>query len=88
MNYWMQCKQGYTGPLMDPMLRLPVTRMPLKSFMVILYKSLCMPTESGWSQCHGSHATRHMYNDTQCKVLELMDLIQLYMVNSLWDQCY
>ena len=22
------CKQGYTGPLMDPMLRLPVIRVP------------------------------------------------------------
>ena len=20
MNYWMQCRQSYTGPLMDPML--------------------------------------------------------------------
>ena len=27
-------KQGYTGPLMDPMLRLPVIRMPLMDPML------------------------------------------------------
>ena len=52
------------------------------SFMVILYKLLCMPTGSGWSQCHGSYATRHNDKDTQVNGPHTV------MVNSLWDQCY
>ena len=28
---------------------IPVTRMPLMSLVVISYKSLCIPTGSGWS---------------------------------------